>query len=84
MQLYVPKKVGYIHYYTKGLALSLLEESGYTVVDWSYTGAAFTAPQEVTWKNRLSRLPRKILFGINRDLGVRLLGGDTLIVLAKA
>jgi cyclopropane fatty-acyl-phospholipid synthase-like methyltransferase len=81
--LYVRKKVGHIHYYTKGLALSLLEESGYTIVDWSYTGAAFTVPQ-VTWKNRLSRLPRKILFGINRDLGVRLLGGDTLIVLAKA
>ena len=80
--LYVRKKVGHIHYYTKGLALSLLEESGYKIIDWSYTGAAFTVPQ-ITWKTFLSRIPRKILFGINRDLGVRLLGGDTLIVLAK-
>lgn len=81
--LNVRKKVGHIHYYTKGLALSLLEECGYQVIDWSYTGAAFSAPQ-TTWKSRLARLPRKLIFAIHRDIGVRLLGGDTLIVLAKA
>jgi SAM-dependent methyltransferase len=81
--LNVREKVGHIHYYTKGLALALLKECGYQVLDSSYTGAAFTGPQ-ITWKGRLARLPRRILFGLNRDLGVRLLGGDTLIVLAKA
>lgn len=81
--LNVRKKVGHIHYYTKGLALSLLQESGYQIVDWSYTGAAFTAPQS-TWKSRLAILPRRLLFAINRDFGVRLLGGDTLMVVARA
>lgn len=81
--LMVRKKVGHIHYFTKGLALSLLEECGYQILDWSYTSAAFTAPQ-TTWKGRLARLPRRLAFGINRDMGVRLLGGDTLMVLAKA
>lgn len=81
--LTVRQKVGHIHYFTKGLALSLLEECGYQLVDWSYTGASFTAPQ-TTWKSRLARLPRRLIFGINRDLGVRLCGGDTLMVLAKA
>lgn len=81
--LAVRRKVGHIHYFTKGLALSLLEECGYQLIDWSYTGASFTTPQ-TTWKSRLARLPRRLLFGINRDLGVRLLGGDTLMVLAKA
>lgn len=80
--LAVRQKVGHIHYFTKGLALSLLEECGYQVIDWSYTGASFTAPQ-TTWRSRLARLPRRIFFGISRDLGVRLLGGDTLMVLAK-
>lgn len=81
--LMVRKKVGHIHYYTKGLALSLLDECGYELIDWLYTGASFTAPQP-TWKGRLARLPRWLLFKINRDFGVRLLGGDTLMVLAKA
>lgn len=81
--LAVRQKVGHIHYFTKGLALSLLEECGYQIIDWSYTGASFTVPT-TTWKGRLARLPRKFFFGINRDIGVRLLGGDTLIVLAKA
>lgn len=81
--LSVRRKVGHIHYFTKGLALSLIEECGYKILDWSYTGASFTAPQS-TWKNRLARLPRSLIFGLNRDVGVRLLGGDTLMVLAKA
>lgn len=80
--LLVRRKVGHIHYFTKGLALSLIQESGFDVVDWFYTGAAFNVPQ-ATWKSRLARLPRRLLFGINRDLGVRLLGGDTLMVLAQ-
>lgn len=81
--LEVRQKVGHIHYFTKGLALSLLRECGYQIIDWSYTGASFTTPQ-TGWKRRLARLPRRLIFGINRDLGVRLLGGDTLMVLAKA
>lgn len=81
--LAVRKKVGHIHYYTKGLAMSLLEECGYQIVDWTYTGAAFTAPQP-TMRSRLASLPRRLLFALNRDLGVRLLGGDTLMVLARA
>lgn len=80
--LAVRQKVGHIHYFTKGLALSLIQESGFQVLDWFYTGASFTAPQ-TTWKGRLARLPRRLIFGINRDLGVRILGGDTLMVLAK-
>lgn len=80
--LAVRKKVGHIHYYTRGLAMALLEESGFQVVDWSYTGAAFTAPQP-TIRSRLASLPRRLLFALNRDLGARVLGGETLIVLAR-
>lgn len=81
--LHVRQKVGHIHYFTKGLALSLLNECGYQLIDWSYTGASFTTPQ-TTWKGLLAKLPRRLVFGVNRDFGVRLLGGDTLMVLAKA
>ncbi len=76
------EKVGHIHYFTKGIALALLEECGYKVIDWSYTGAAFTVPR-MTWKGLLIRPLRRLLFALNRDLGVRALGGDTIMVLAK-
>lgn len=81
--LYVRRKVGHIHYYTKGLALALLSECGYEVLDWAYTGAAFSAPQS-GFKAKLARFPRRILYALNRDFGVRLLGGDTLVVLARS
>jgi cyclopropane fatty-acyl-phospholipid synthase-like methyltransferase len=80
--LYVRDKVGHIHYYTKGLALSLLKECGYNILDWSYTGAAFSIPNP-SWKIRMSKIPRRLIYAINRDLGVRIFGGDTLIVLAN-
>jgi SAM-dependent methyltransferase len=51
--LNVREKVGHIHYFTKGLALSLIYESGFEVLNWNYTGAAFSAPQ-LTWKSRLA------------------------------
>lgn len=81
--LLVRQKVGHIHYFTKNLAFSLLQESGFEVLDWFYTGASFTAPR-ISWKAKLVRLPRRLVYMVNRDWGVRLLGGDTLMVLAKA
>ena len=81
--LLVRQKVGHIHYFTKELALSQVQESGFQVLDWSYTGAAFTAPQG-SWKAKLARIPRRLAYAIDRDWGVRLFGGDTLMILAKA
>lgn len=81
--LAVRRKAGHIHYFTKGLALALIHECGFQVLDCFYTGASFTAPQ-VSWRAKLARLPRRLANAVDRDLGVRLLGGDTLMILAKA
>ncbi len=75
-------KVGHLHYFTKSLALALLDECGYEVVDARFTGAAFSAPQR-SWKSHVMGLIRRISYMVNRDLAVRLLGGETLIVLAR-
>lgn len=80
--LYVRNKSGHLHYFTKGLALALLRECGYQVLGWQYTGAAFSAPQR-TWKTRLAGLVRRIAYAVDKDAGVRLLGGETLLVLAR-
>jgi len=80
--LYVRHKVGHIHYFTKGLALTLLEECGFEVLDARYTGAAFNAPRR-HWTTRLAGLARRVVYAINKEAGVRLLGGETLMVLAR-
>ena len=80
--LKVRNTVGHIHYYTKELALSLLVESEFEIIDWKYTNASLSGPGG-TWKRRLATILRQICYGINKDMGVRLLGGETLIVLAK-
>jgi hypothetical protein len=82
--LYVRNKVGHIHYFTKRLALSLLNESGYTVIDASYTQAAFTVPTR-SWKMWLAKPLRRLVYAVfGKDRGVRLVGGETLIVLARS
>jgi SAM-dependent methyltransferase len=80
--LYVRRKVGHIHYFTKGLALALLDECGFSVIDSQYTGASLNAPER-NWKTRLAAIPRRIIRATNEDFGVRLFGGETLIVLAR-
>lgn len=80
--LHVRRKVGHLHYFTKKLVLSLLEETGFAVRDCRYTGAAFSAPQRGI-RTRLASVPRRIAYAIDKDFGVRLLGGETLLVLAQ-
>ncbi len=76
------EKVGHVHYFTRNLALSLLRECDYDVVEWRYTGAAFDAPRRPL-RTRLAAVPRRLLYALNKDWGVRALGGETLIVLAR-
>ena len=76
------QKVGHLHFYTKDLALETLTDCGYRIIGWRYTHAIKTAPirSVMTW---LTRLPRLLAYSLNKDWGVRLFGGETLIVLAE-
>lgn len=78
----VRAKVGHIHYFTKGIALALLGECGYEVIEASYTGASLNAPNRA-FKTRLAGFLRRFAYAVNRDFGARLLGGETLLVLAR-
>jgi hypothetical protein len=79
----VRAKVGHLHSYTKDLALATLTDSGYQIVGWRYSGASQYAASR-SWSAKLAYIVRRIGYGFNKDLGVRLLGGETLLVLAKA
>lgn len=78
----VREKVGHLQFYTKDIALATLRESGYEIISWKYTGASLEAPNR-SRKTRLASLARRLVYSFNKDFGVRLLGGETLLVLAK-
>lgn len=80
--LHVRRKVGHIHFFTKGLAMEFINECGFEVVDWKYTNAALTAPK-YGFKTKIFSWVRRLVYLINKDYGVRLLGGETLMVLVK-
>lgn len=76
------KSAGHLHYFTKETALATLNDAGYDVVDHFYTCGALEL-SNLGWKANLMKLPRRVLFSLNRDLSVRTLGGFSLLVLAK-
>ena len=75
------EQAGHLHYFTKETALATLQDAGYEVLDWFYTPGAIANPRSV--KAKLASWPRKILSAVNQDLVVRILGGYSLLVLAK-
>lgn len=81
--MHVRKSMGHLHCYTKDLALEMLAETSYDVLDWRYTGAAFNSPSH-SLKTRVASLPRRIVNALNRDFGLRPFGGDTLLALARS
>jgi SAM-dependent methyltransferase len=77
----VRRAYGHIHYFTKSVALEMLKEVGYEIVDWFY------APRSIGLANNIIKKllipPRLLFFSIHRDLAVRTLGGYSLMVLAR-
>lgn len=76
------KSVGHIHYFTKETALESLRDTGYEVLDYFYTAGYVDLPAK-SLRNHIARIPRKMLYAINQDLAVRILGGYSLMVLAR-
>jgi SAM-dependent methyltransferase len=80
----LPRKraeLGHLHHFTKESALATIEDTGYEVLDWWYTPSGIDRAE--TFKARAARVPRRVLFSARPDLTVRLLGGYSLMTLAK-
>jgi SAM-dependent methyltransferase len=76
------RAVGHIHHFCKETALATLEDTGYRVIDHAYTAGA-TDLDGYGWKSRLLKWPRKALYRMDPDAAARLLGGYSLLVLAR-
>lgn len=75
------REVGHIHFFTKATALDALEEAGYELVAHRYTTSGLHAPKRL--RARLIAPIRRLLFELNQDVTVRILGGFSLLVLAR-
>jgi SAM-dependent methyltransferase len=73
--------VGHIHYFTKEIALYMLKDVGYEVLDYFYTTGSIELPSKSV-KSYIAKVPRRVFFSIHEDFAVRILGGCGLMVLA--
>lgn len=74
--------VGHIHYFNKDTAISAIQDTGYWVIDHFYTASRLELPNQAL-SSRIMALPRRAAFMVNPDIAVRVLGGYSLMVLAK-
>jgi SAM-dependent methyltransferase len=91
------ERFGHIHYFTKELAIRVLQDAGYTVLDSFYTREPSSFPPDdrsatrvallrshlgqSLWK--LRKMPAKLWYTFNQDLAVRTFGDWRLLVLAQ-
>ena len=90
---------GHLHYFTKDVALQMLRDAGYEVIDYLYTWQAnslqyvWDENKQNPWKlmrklagfvvRTLLGLPSRALFAIHQDLAARVMGQWRLLVLAR-
>jgi len=74
--------VGHLHFFNESTAKSTLEECGFQIIEDRITAGCLEFP-ESGMKGRTFWLIRKIVFSINPRVAARLLGGFSLLVLAK-
>jgi len=73
---------GHLHYFQKETALATLADADYEVIDWLYTPSSFAHAPEGS-RARLIQGFRRALFNATPDLTQRLLGGWSLLALAR-
>ena len=72
--------VGHLHYFTCETALASLDQAGLSVKDWFYTSVELD--NGAFGQKRFHQM-RKFLFPRSPDFAVRMLGGFSILVLAK-
>ncbi|GLU54923.1 hypothetical protein Dfri01_43840 [Dyadobacter frigoris] len=80
--MHARQKVGHLHYFTRETALDTLVDAGYEIIDEFYTPWGFEMTQK-TFLKKIFQLPFRLFYSLNPDLAVRVMGGSSLIVLAR-
>jgi SAM-dependent methyltransferase len=75
-------RLGHVHFFTRDIALEMLRGLGYEILDWRFTAASSQYPRG-SWKLRVVERARRVAFPLNQTAAVRILGGYSLLVLAR-
>jgi SAM-dependent methyltransferase len=76
--------VGHLHYFTAESAIATLKDTGHEIIDSTFTNAAFGLfKQHPSIQRALANVPRWLLSKFSVAFTARLLGGYSLLVLAK-
>jgi SAM-dependent methyltransferase len=81
-QLWTRRHFGHLHYYTAVVALETLKECGYSVVASNYVSRLMDIPRSIS--EYIFWLPRKLIAQFSPELSARLLGGTSLLVIARS
>jgi SAM-dependent methyltransferase len=80
-QLWTRRHYGHLHFYTAAVAFETLRECGYSIVSHSYISRLMDLPRSKS--EYLFWLPRKTLSLFSPEVSARILGGTSLLVIAK-
>ena len=81
-QLWTRRHYGHLHFYTAAVALETLQECGYSVVGQSYVSRLMDLPRSLS--EYVFWLPRKLVSLFSKELSARVLGGTSLLVVARS
>jgi SAM-dependent methyltransferase len=76
------ERFGHLHFFTEETARATIEAAGMTIVDTAFTFTSLDLPAE-RWRRIAARVPRRIGYALAPHLAVRILGGASLLVLAR-
>jgi Methyltransferase domain len=73
--------LGHLHFFTADLALALVRDAHFEILDVVYTSSGIDRPPQSVLAS-VARHPRRLLGRLNEPLAARVLGGFALLVLA--
>jgi 2-polyprenyl-3-methyl-5-hydroxy-6-metoxy-1,4-benzoquinol methylase len=76
--------LGHLHYFTAESAIATLKDTGHEIVDWYYTNPAIELfRKHASVRRAIANVPRYLCAKLSVPFTARVLGGYSLLVLAK-
>jgi SAM-dependent methyltransferase len=75
---------GHIHYFSKEMALWMLHDTGYQVIDWWYTKPVDDSNPAAGVKRKTKKTLRNLSFNLSKEQAVKWWGGYSMLIGARA
>lgn len=83
-QLNARQQVGHLHYFSRATAMATLEDTGYRIVDRQFTNVSQETIEGHRALTMFANIVRRGVQAISPDMAAKLLGGYSLLVLARS